>query len=249
MSLTPLVLTDCRIYVATADLTGYSNKVQLSAKAADLDKTTFASLGWHERVAGLFDGSADIEGFFQAGDLTQPDDVLFGNLGTATVPVTAIPTDGSVNTRAYLTRGLDMSYQLGAKVGELLSWSSSIATNWPIVQGRVLHPQGTARTTTAAGTAVQLGAVDASHALYVNYHVLSISGTSTPTLTVKVQSDDNSGFTSATDVGTFTASTALDAQTMKIAGAITDNYFRVSWTISGSTPSFLFAVSAGIGPK
>ena len=31
-----------------------------------------------------------------------------------------------------------------------------------------------------------------------------------------------------------------------VAGPITDQYWRVSWTISGSTPSFTFVVSLGI---
>jgi hypothetical protein len=31
-----------------------------------------------------------------------------------------------------------------------------------------------------------------------------------------------------------------------VSGPITDDWFRVSYTISGTTPSFLFAVTAGI---
>jgi hypothetical protein len=247
MTLTPLVLTDCRLYLDGADLTGYSNKAMLAAKAADLDSTTFASGGYKERKGGLFDGNADLEGLWAAGDLTAPDDTFWTNLGVATVPLTGVPTAGTVGSLAYLTRGLETDYKPGGKVGDLLSWTAGLNVNWPIVRGQILHPQGTARTATGSGTAAQLGAVDSSHALYVCLHVLSYVDGS---LTVKIQSDDNSGFTSATDQGTFTAATALGGQTMKIAGAITDNYWRAAWTISGgSTHSFLFAVSAGIGPK
>jgi hypothetical protein len=247
MTLTPLVLTDCRLYLDSADLTGYSNKAELAAKGDDLDSTTFASGGWKERRGGLFDGTASLDGLWAAGDLTAPDDVFWVNLGVATVPLTGVPTGGAVGDLAYLTRGLETEYAPGAKVGELISWSAGLSVNWPIVRGQILHPQGTARTATGNGTARQLGAVDSSHALYVCLHVMSYVDGS---LTVKVQSDDNSGFSSAVDQGTFTAATALGGQTMKIAGAITDDYWRVAWTISGgSTHSFLFAVSAGIGPK
>jgi hypothetical protein len=247
MTLTPLILTDCRLYLDGADLTGYSNKAEMSAKAADLDRTTFASGAWKERKGGLFDGSASLEGFWQAGDLTQPDDLFWANLGVATVPLTGVPTGGNVGDLAYLTRGLETEYTPGGKVGELLSWSAGLNVNWPIVRGQILHPQGTARTATGNGTARQIGALSSTQALYVCLHVTSYTDGS---LTVAVQSDDNSGMTSPTTQGTFTAATALGGQTMKINGPITDDWWRVTWTISGGvTHSFLFAASAGRGPK
>lgn len=248
MTLNPLVLLDCRLYLAGADLTGYSNKAELSAKAADLDRTTFGDSGWKTRTGGVFDGTAALDGFWQAGDAGQPDDVWWTNLGVATVPLTGVPTGGAVGDLAYLTRGLDSEYKPGAKHGELLAWSAKLDTNWPIVRGQVLHPQGTTRSSSGSGTARQLGAVDSSHALYVCLHVTSVSG-GTPSLTVVVESDNAVGFPSATTQGTFSAANAIGGQTMRIAGPITDDWWRVSWTISGSTPSFLFAVSAGIGPK
>lgn len=249
MTLTPLVLTDCRLYLDGADLTGYSNKAMMAAKAADLDRTTFASAGWKERKGGLFDGNADLEGLWAAGDLSAPDDAFWTNLGVSSVPLTGVPTGGAVGDLAYLTRGLETDYKPGGKVGDLLSWSAGLATSWPVVRGRILHPQGTARTTTANGTSQQIGALSATQALYVNLHVLSVSATVSPSLTVAVQSDDATGFPSAATQGTFTAATALGGQTMKISGPVTDDWWRVSWTISGTSASFLFAVSAGIGPK
>jgi hypothetical protein len=247
MTFTPLVLTDVRLYVAGADLTGYSNKIMVGAKAEALDRTTFASAGNKERVGGLFDGNADMEGFWQAGDDGQPDDLFFANLGVATVPLTAAPTEGAVADLAYLTRALETQYSPGGKVGDLAAWTANAMTNWPLVRGQILHPQGTARTSTGTGTAVQLGAVDSSHALYVTLHVLSYVDGS---LTVAIDSDDNSGMSSAVTQGTFAAATALGGQTIKVAGGITDDWWRASWTITGgSTHSFLFAVAAGIGPK
>lgn len=253
MSFNPLVLQDVRLYVAGGDLTGYSNKAVLTAKADALDRTTFGDYDvatghtWKTRTGGLFEGTAELEGFWQAGDNTQPDDLWWSNLGVSTVPLTAVPTSGAVGSLTWLSRMLETAYTPGAKVGELMGWSASAATNWPLVRGQILHPQGTARTTSGNGTAVQLGAVNASHALYVCLHVLSYVDGS---LTVTIDSDDNSGFTSAVTQGTFAAATAVGGQTLKIAGGITDTYWRTSWTISGgATHSFLFAVSAGIGPK
>lgn len=249
MTLTPLVLTDARIYVASADLTGYSNKVETAASVEELDMTTFGSGGAKERTGGLFDMTASVEGFWEAGDLSKPDDMFWTNLGVATVPLTVVPTSGAVGQLCYLSRVLEASYKPGADTGKLLAWSADLKGNWPLVRGTVMHPQGTARTSSGTGTGQQLGALAANQALYVCLHVLSVAGTSTPTLTVTIESDDNSGFTTPVTQTTFTAATALGGQTAKISGAVTDTYWRAKWTISGSTPSFLFAVAAGIGPK
>jgi hypothetical protein len=148
---------------------------------------------------------------------------------------------------AYLTKALACEYNQGGKHGDLNPFTAGLPVSWPIVRGAVLHPQGTARTATGTGTSVQLGAVDSNHALYVCLHQ---TGFTDGSMTVKVQSDNATGFPSATDQGTFTAVTGLGGQTMKISGPITDDWWRVAWTISGgSTHSFLFAVTAGIGPK
>jgi hypothetical protein len=249
MALTPLVLIDAKTYLDSADMTGYSNKVSLDAKAANLDRTTFASNGWNERVAGLWDGDSSIEGFYQAGDNSMPDDQIWGDLGN-TVPLTSIPTAGTTaGDLAYVARVQECDYTFGAKVGELIAYSLSSKTNSPIARGKVLHPYGTARTTTGSGTGLQLGAVSAAQRLWANLHVMSISGTSTPTITCTIQSSVDNTFGSPTARISFAAATSIQGQALNVLGAVTDTWWRVIWTISGSSPSFLFNVSAGIGPK
>lgn len=248
MSLTPTVLTDCRIYCETADLTGFSNKVELSSAVEDLDRTTFADGGYKTRVGGLFDTTASVEGFWQAGDFTMPDDTFWANLGSS-IALTVVPASGTVGSLCYLTNALEADYKPAGEVGKLLAYTVGLKGNWPMVRGSILHPQGTARTTTGTGTGLQLGAVGATQKLYACLHVLSISGTSTPTITVKIQSSVDNTFASPTDRLTFAADTALDGQVGTVTGAVTDQWWRATWTITGSTPSFLFAVSAGIASK
>lgn len=249
MTFTPTVLTDVRQYLAGADLTGFSNKIAFGGEVEELDTTTFASNGCHERVGGLSDSSVDIEGFWQAGDLSMPDDAFWAALGVATSPYTAVPTAGTVGSLAYLTKILESSYKPGGDIGKLLGYSAGLKGNAPVARGVILHPQGTARSTTGNGTGVQIGAITANQRMYANLHVMSISGTSTPTITVKVQSSVDNTFASPTDRITFTAATTLSGQASSVLGAVTDQWWRAVWTITGSTPSFLFAVSAGIGPK
>lgn len=74
-----------------------------------------------------------------------------------------------------------------------------------------------------------------------------MAGTGTPTLTVAIESDDASGFASATTRLTFDAATAAGGQILRTDGtAITDTWYRANWTISGTSPSFLFALALGV---
>lgn len=248
MTLTPQVLVDARIYLESADLTGWGNKVETNAQAADEDITNFASGGWKQRTGGEFDTDISLEGFFEQLDVSRPDDMFWANLGSNQAALTVMPTSGASGMVTYLSRVQVMDYKPGAAVGKVLAWSASTKGNWPFVRGLVMHPQGTARTSTGTGTGYQLGAVTSAQRIYCCLHVLSVSGT-TPSITVSLQSSVDNTFASPTTRLTFAADTAIDGQALSLLGAVTDQWWRAAWTISGTTPSFLFAVSAGIGPK
>lgn len=242
---TPNLLTDVRMYAGGCDLTGYSNTVELAPSAVELTKTTFASAGWREVAGGLKSGRIAASGFWEAGDLSKVDNTAWVELGGSTA-WTIAPDTADVGDVTWLSRAMEAEYKLGGQVGELNPWAASNATDWPISRGRILHASGTARTATGTGTSVQHVAVAAGQYVYAALHVLSVSGTSTPTITVKVQSDDATGFPSATDRITFDAATAIGGQFKRTAGAITDTWWRVQHTISGTNPSFLYVVSLGV---
>jgi hypothetical protein len=123
---------------------------------------------------------------------------------------------------------------------------SGSSSTGPVVRGLLVHPSNVSRTSSSTGTGRQLGAVAAGKSMYAALHVISASGTN-PTLDVILQSDDNASFTSATSRITFTQATGRTSQLSSVAGAITDDYWRVSYTIGGTnTPTFAFAVTAGI---
>lgn len=249
MSLTPQVLFDARIYYGSLDATGDSNHVEFAGTWEDLDRTTFGSNNAKERVNGLADAAVNLAGFYDVGDLTKPDDVLWANNGSFAQPLTLCPTSGAVGTLAYLTKTMQTDYKPTGEVGKLFGWTADMAGNQPIARGQMLHPQGTVRTVTGVGTGVQLGAVLATQRMYANLHVLSIAGTATPTITVTIQSDTTNAFSAPTTRISFAAATALSGQALNVLGAVTDTWWRAIFTISGTSPSFLFAVSAGSGPK
>lgn len=241
------VLQNVRLFVAGADLTTVNNQLEIKAETEVKEATAFVPTGdaWAEVLAGTRSVEASGEGQWEAGDLSKVDDAAFAALGVAT-PWTACPATAAVSSLAYLFNSLNGSHQIGGSVGDVAPWKVDGKGNSPLVRGVIAHPPGTARTASGTGTSIQLGAVSASQALYVGLHVHSVSGTSTPTLTARIESDNATGFPSAATVGTFTAATAIGGQWMRVAGPITDDWFRAAWTISGTSPSFLFTVSFGI---
>lgn len=240
------VLTDVRLFAGGADLSGASNKVELDAQFEEKDATNYRSGGWKEVMAGLASSSLSGSGFWEAGDPSLVDDAAWAMLGGRTA-WTVGPGDATVGALAYTTYGLHSSYKLGDQVGEIAPWEAKVSGSWPVARGAFAHPPGTARTATGTGTGVQLGAVPAGDRLYAALHVLSVAGTSTPTITARIESDDSNSFASPTTQLTFTAATARGGEILRTSGsAITDTWYRIAWTISGTSPSFLFAAAFGI---
>ncbi|MGW1119255.1 hypothetical protein ACWD5B_19440 [Streptomyces tanashiensis] len=240
-----LVLTNVRCFAVGADLTSASSKVELSGEVEEKDVTNYGSGGYKEVIGGI--GSAEIagEGFWEAGDPGLIDDASWAQLG-GVGPWTVCPNSAAVGSLAYLTRALRSDYTLLGAVGDVAPWSGNAKSSWPLVRGQIAHPPGTARTASGSGTALNLGAIAAGKRLYAALHVLSVAGT-TPSLTVSVESDDAAGMATPTTRLTFDPATAGGGQTLRTdAAAITDTHYRVAWAISGTTPSFMFAVSLGI---
>lgn len=243
------VLKNVRLFAGGVDLTGVTNKVELAGQHETKDVTTFGSTDangelWKEVLAGLGSAKAQASGFWEAGDASRVDNDMFATLG-AIGPWTICPlaaTDGSL---AYVLSALRTNYSLLDQVGEVAPYAGEAASTWPLARGKVIHPVGTARSSTGTGTITQLGALATGQSLYVSLHVVSATGT-TPSLTVAIQSAAVVGFGSPTTRATFTAATAPGGQVTRIVGPVTDQFWRVSFTISGTTPSFLFAVAAGI---
>lgn len=241
-----IVLTNVRLFTGGADLTGNSAKVEIQAEREEKETTNYGSGGWKECLGGLASSKIAADGQWEAGDPSKVDDNAWADLG-GVGPWSIGPVGAAVGDLAYFTSVLRGSYELLGQVGDVAPWKAGAEGSWPLVRGQVGHPPGTARTATGTGTGINLGAVAAGRRLYASLHVLSVAGTSTPTITARVESDADNTFASPTTQLTFTAATALGGQILRTSGsAITDTWFRFAWTISGSSPSFLFAAAFGI---
>lgn len=241
-------LNDVDILAGGLDLACFANTVSLEATVAELDATTFCSGGWTVPIAGrrstmlTASGPTDMA-TATASQRSAVDEILAVTNGTEYV-VSLVPMGSSVGAVAYFTNSVLMSRTiLQGSAGELATHSVSFGGSAPLIRGTV----DTASTITSTGssTGAQLGAVSSTQRVWAAVHFLTAGGT-TPSITLKVQSDNNSGFTSPTDRITFTAATAKGAQFGSTLGAITDDYWRATWTVSGTSPSFETRVLIGI---
>ncbi|MBW8701885.1 hypothetical protein MBT84_19955 [Streptomyces sp. MBT84] len=241
------VLTNVRCFASGVDLTSNSNKIELSSEVEEKEATNYASQGWKEVLGGLASAEISGEGQWEAGDPSKVDDASWSQFGGVGPWSVSANNAANVGDLAYFTSALRADYKLGGEVGEVAPWTSTAKSSWPLVRGQFAHPPGTARTATGAGTGLNLGAVIAGKRMHAALHVLSVAGT-TPSITARVESSPDNTFASPTTRLTFTAATAVGGQILRTAGtAITDPWWRVAWTISGTTPSFLFAAALGIG--
>lgn len=243
-----LVLLDSRLFVGGVDLSGSGNKIEINEESEAKTTTNWRSGGAREVKAGLTSVEINAEGQWEAGDSTMVDDAFWAQRRTRD-PWSAAPegdSDLAAGNLMYLTKALRTKAQWWGNLGDVAAWMANAKGTWPLVRGQSAHPSGVARTADGNGTSLQLGAVASGQQLYANLHVLSVAGTAGPTLTVAVESDDNTNFTSATTRGSFAAATAVGGEALRIAGPFTDTYWRVTWDITGTDPSFLFLVSMGI---
>ncbi|MEU6098968.1 hypothetical protein [Streptomyces sp. NPDC047079] len=240
------ILTNVRCFAVGVDLTGNSNKIELSSEVEAKESTNYASQGYKEVMGGLASAEISGEGQWEAFDVTKVDDASWAGLGGTGPWSISANNAANVGDLAYFTQALRVDYKFGDAVGEVAPWTSTAKSSWPLVRGQFAHPPGTARTATGTGTGLNVGAVAANKRMYASLHVLSVAGT-TPSITARVESSVDNTFASPTTRLTFTAATAVGGQILRTAGtAITDPWWRVAWTISGTSPSLLFAAALGI---
>jgi hypothetical protein len=235
---------DISYLVGDIEVACNAKSVVFDASCTELDTTALCTTGWRTYIAGLHQASFSVSAMADMADLGL-DATLAGYFATADVPqsLSIGSADGSVT---YFTRGMISSFvPVEGAVGDLAMTSiSGKSSTGPLVRGVRAHPTDVARSATGNGTAYQLGALSASQTLYASLHVLARTGTAS--MTLKVQSDDNGAFSSATDrITSFTAATGRTYQWGSVAGAVTDDYWRCVYTITG-TGTITFGVSLGI---
>lgn len=227
------VLTDVGTWVGGYNLTCDTNSATLSVEVDDQETTTFCTNGWRSKVGGMREISCDLEGLWQAGD-SQVDPEVFATLGDRNAPVTMSPTVSTAGSPAFMFLGGKFSYEMLGDLGDVTPFSVSMmgTEGAPgLLRGQVAVTKQDVSATGAVGSGLtDLSATDqvgSGQYLYATFHVFS-AGT---TITAKLQSATDSGFTSPTDRATIGPLTSAGGTWMtRVAGPITDTYYRFNIT-------------------
>lgn len=239
-----MILRDARILVGPFDLSADHSEVTLSIGMADLDGTHFGHRA-EAVVAGLGQIELTGTGFVRPGP-DGPDRALRGQLGAADIPVTIMSGDPGAEDAAVETfLAQTFQYRSGAQVGQLyaFSYTAKGQGHLPAVGKQITIAQPI--TTDGTSAAYQF-VVAAGRRLVVTLHVLRVSGSANPALTMVLESDSAAGFPSPTPAATFADVTAPGGWLVIVAGPVSDDNWRMKWTVKGNTPSFDAVLAIGL---
>lgn len=235
--------TNCRLYMGKYDFTGDSREAQIDYTASLLDATVFGNTT-KVNTPGVKAIALKASGFGNFAAAAE-DEVAFGNVGLSNIPVILMvpATSGAAIIEmdlAYFFQAAKSQYTIGGAHGVLLPFALNAAggqSGHPLIRGLVGEPGTTQRS--AGGNGAGSNALGAIGALQNLYAALCVTQSSGGNLVVKVQSATAGTFADATDRITFTTVTAPGSQyAVRVAGPITDTYWRVLWTLSTGTATF-----------
>lgn len=246
--MTEFVATAAFAYQGALDLSGHIHTWKVDGAVEPKKNTTFRSAklsgGFNRYKGGLRTIAAQVNGYTDL-DAGSQDELVYGQFTARTSNVLTAgnaETEGQacVLTQQVLTQ---ITPGGGGQIGEMSEFALSSTGTDIGVRGFLLKEAGLTgvSATGAIGTGVQAGAVGATQFVYATLHLL---GTAATTITVVLESDDNSGFTTPTTRGTFNggAITAAGGYWLTpVVGAITDTWWRLrvtaitgTWTVAGS---------------
>lgn len=232
-------LVNPTIFVHDLDMSGYLNKVTVKTEAAELDVTNFASGGSVQRIGGLKTTAMDSAGFWDS----TPDLAVFSALGVADRVVT-VSSQGAETNTAYMFQSGRFTYEMLGAIGDAAPFAmSSMNTNSQgLVRGQIAKAKGNVSGTGQVGSILTMTGPTASQFLYATIHVFS-AGTSA---TIQVQSATTLGFAGPTTRGSFTlGATAGGSWLVRVAGSITDGFWRLNASAISGTYSLGGAIGVG----
>lgn len=236
------ILTAGKVWADSYDVSAYCNTGEIQ-KASDMHDVTAFGATEHRWAPGLQGGNWSLQGFTEFGTSPHKIEKIIATLGgVRDKPLTVVPEGGTVGNIAIFLPAAFHGSDFGGPHGNpnTFNWQGG-TSKWQPVSGFLDEPGTTARVATGNTTGQLVAAVPAGQYLYAAVHVLAATGT----MDLIVQSAVADTFAGATTRITFTQFTAVGSSIMRVAGPITDTYYRFQYTLGGG-PSFTFAASFGI---
>jgi hypothetical protein len=249
------VLRDCKHYLDGYDISGDTNKLTAKFMADEHDVTTFGNSGFHAKIAGLTQGQIDSEGFWYADGVDGPDEVFYsrfgsGNASSTDSTVTVCPADGTSGSVAWFGSQTIFEYTfLDGAVGDPATFKTTAKTRTQLVRGLIAVQSTMSLSGTASSSGIFLGVVGSTQSLYGAFHLMSITGSGTPVITMRIEGATNSAsFAGSGQWFPFTSQSTSSGEVVRGANSSSrvDTYYRAVWTTSPSTASFTGVVSIGI---
>ncbi len=231
------ILTDAKVLFHGRDLSGELSNISLEYTAETPDKTSFGDTT-RTRLPGILDITATHQGWWDV--VSAADDLdadLIAQIGAASSLMTMSGEGGTLGDFAFSFPTQAANYVRGGSHGEIMAFTITVNADGVLVRGIVM--ENSAFATTTDGTDRQIGAVSATQSIYSTLHVTAVSGTN-PTLDVTVESDATTDFSGSETVRlTHPQMTAVGSNRQILAGAVTDDWWRLVMTIGGTdTPTF-----------
>jgi hypothetical protein len=222
------------------------NQVAMELGSEPLDVTTFGQ-GTRIMKSGLLTVATNVTGFWD----DDIDNVLFADIAATGNPVLSIfPISATDGQRGFSYKTMRSNYNPTGAVGEMFTFSADGPAAKSRLSNTTVLSNVTAATTSATGTAANLGDFTATGELFGVLHVTRTNASGT--LDVVLESDSASGFASPTTRMTFTQiGTTVTAEYLNsTTDSSGDTWWRANYTVSATGgPSYDFVVGMSILPR
>lgn len=229
-----------RVLFGAVAISSTVRSVKPSFQQNMIDVTTIADSS-KAFIGGIAEWSVAIDGVFDnATTAGSVHDAMNTPLSaTTTVPTSVAQAGFTAGYPVWLLPAKEISYEVKAQVENAVEYSLALGAATAPALGISLVDLAAVSAT--GNTASQDNTASTANGFVAHLHITAVSGT-TPSLTAVVQHSTNNS-TWAT-LGSFTAANAVGSQVITGTGTV-NRYVRVSWTVSGTTPSFTAQVSLG----
>lgn len=239
-----IVLTSPTVFVDEFDFTALIDRaglVDITAEQVERKKSNGGGFKFY--LPGLITAVGEVAGYFDpaaAGiaDLTP------ANLSVQRI-VSTTTTAGAVEGAPFWSHRGHVSQVTGppggGAIGELATFQLATQADTAPFNGVVGMPFGSYDDGGFTGDGVELTGPAAGESLYAALHVTAATGTN---LVVKIQSDDNGDFTSATDRVTFSTLSAKGSEWKTVAGDLSS---ETNWRVVATADTGDFDVICGFG--
>lgn len=218
---------------------GFERMVDLKETMSFLDPTLSSGLIYKRRLPGPESSKSSVAGYL---DMAISHPAL--SAAFAAQPTLTYGLDRALGSQVYMFLGREGTFNYGGAVGEIVPITGELSSDGIVMPGALF--EFGAKTATGNGTSRTVTAVTTGKTRVIHVHIVALSGTATPTITVIFETSALGNYTDAVTRWTSAAFTAVGKERAVLTSAVSDTNGRFRWTISGTNPSFLVRMSEGV---